>query len=47
LTGSLYLKLRDDPSVVNPTSLEVQQLAPSANDVARSAARQESPPNPP
>jgi hypothetical protein len=47
LTGSLFLKLRDDPSVVNPTSLEVQQLAPSANEVARSAARQESPPNPP
>jgi len=47
LTGSLYLKLRDDPAVVNPTSLEVQQLAPSANDGARSAARQDSPPNPP
>jgi hypothetical protein len=46
LTGSLFLKLRDDPSVINPTSLDVQQLAPSANDVARSAARQESPSQP-
>ena len=44
---ALYQKLRDDPAVVNPTSLEVQQLAPSANDGARSAARQDSPPNPP
>ncbi|HEY1312864.1 MAG TPA: hypothetical protein VGE92_03260 [Steroidobacteraceae bacterium] len=46
LTGSLFLKLRDDPSVINPTSLDVQQLAPSASDVARSAARQESPSQP-
>jgi hypothetical protein len=46
MTGSLFLKLRDDPAVVNPTSLEVRQLAPSANDVARSAARQESPNQP-
>jgi hypothetical protein len=46
LTGSLFLKLRDDPSVIHLTSLDVQQLAPSANDVARSAARQESPSQP-
>ncbi len=38
--GPLYVKLRDDPSVVNPTSLDVQQLPASPNDSARSAVRQ-------
>jgi hypothetical protein len=38
--GVLYVKLRDDPSAINQTSLEVKQLPPSPNDSARSAARQ-------
>ena len=38
--GPLYVKLRDDPSVINPTSLDVQQLPPSPNETARSAVRQ-------
>jgi hypothetical protein len=33
--GPLYLKLRDDPSVINPTTLEAQQLPASANEIAR------------
>src|ERR1700733_7987619 len=37
--GPLYLKLRDDPSVVNTTTLVAQQLPPSAEEVARAAAR--------
>lgn len=37
--GPLYVKLRDDPSVINPTSLDVQQLPPSPNETARSAVR--------
>ena len=40
VAGPLFLKLRDDPAVVNPTSLDMQQLPSSPNDVARSAARQ-------
>jgi hypothetical protein len=39
--GPLYLKLRDDPSVVNATTLVAQQLPPSAEEVARAAARHE------
>jgi hypothetical protein len=42
--GVLYVKLRDDPSVINLTSLHVLELAPSPNDPARSAARQASSP---
>ncbi|GAC1330090.1 MAG: hypothetical protein NVS1B6_04510 [Steroidobacteraceae bacterium] len=38
--GALYVKLRDDPSVINATSMEVQQLPPSPNDAAHSAVRQ-------
>jgi hypothetical protein len=33
--GPLYVKLRDDPSVINPTTLEAQQLPASANEIAR------------
>ena len=40
--GALFVKLRDDPSVINLTSLKVLELAPSPNDPARSAARQSS-----
>jgi hypothetical protein len=38
--GSLYVRLRDDPGVINATSFEVQQLPPTSKDPARSAARQ-------
>ena len=37
--GQLYVKLRDDPSVVNATTLIAQQLPPSADEVARAAVR--------
>jgi hypothetical protein len=40
IAGALYVKLRDDPSVINATSLDVQQLPPSTDDIARSAVRQ-------
>ena len=39
-TGVLYVKLRDDPSVVNSAALGVQQLTPSAEDASRAPARQ-------
>jgi hypothetical protein len=29
------VKLRDDPSVINPTTLETQQLPASANELSR------------
>jgi hypothetical protein len=38
--GVLYVKLRDDPSVVNSTALDVQALTPSVEDAARAPARQ-------
>jgi hypothetical protein len=38
--GSLYVRLRDDPAVINSTSFEVQRLPPTPKDPARSAARQ-------
>ena len=41
--GPLYVKLRDDPSVINPTTLETQQLPPSPNDLARARAVQAAP----
>jgi hypothetical protein len=37
--GPLYVKLRDDPTVINPTTLEPQQLPASANDLARSPSQ--------
>ena len=39
IDGQLYVKLRDDPSVVNTTTLVAQQLPPSADEVARAAVR--------
>jgi hypothetical protein len=36
--GPLYVKLRDDLSVINPTTLETQQLPPSPSDLARARA---------
>ena len=38
--GQLYVKLRDDPSVVNRASLVTQQLPPSPEEAARAVARQ-------
>jgi hypothetical protein len=38
-SGQLYVKLRDDPSVINPTVLVAQQLPPSPAELARLAAR--------
>jgi hypothetical protein len=39
IDGQLYIRLRDDPSVVNTTTLMPQQLPPSADEIARAAAR--------
>jgi hypothetical protein len=36
--GPLYVKLRDAPTVINPATLEAQQLPPSPNDQARARA---------
>jgi hypothetical protein len=38
--GPLYVKLRDNPSVINPTTLATQQLPTSAGDQERASARQ-------
>ena len=38
-SGQLYLKLRDDPSVINPTLLTAQEIAPATEDSTRSAVR--------
>jgi hypothetical protein len=38
--GTLYVKLRDDPSVINPTTLTAQQLPTSPNDLDRASSRQ-------
>ena len=38
--GPLYVRLRDDPAVVNPATLAVTQLAASPEDLAKSAVRQ-------
>jgi hypothetical protein len=37
--GQLYVKLRDDPSVINPAALGAQLLPPSPDEAARSAVR--------
>jgi hypothetical protein len=36
--GPLYVKLRDNPSVINPTTLETQQLPASPSELARARA---------
>jgi hypothetical protein len=38
--GTLYLRLRDDPAVIDPTSLSARILAPAAGDEGRATARQ-------
>jgi hypothetical protein len=46
--GPLYVKLRDHPSVINPTTLETQQLPAPPSDVARARALAPAlPPTPP
>jgi hypothetical protein len=37
--GNLYVKLRDDPTVVNLTMLGAQQLPPTVDETARAAER--------
>ena len=37
--GRLYVKLRDNPSAVNPVTIAVVQLPPSPQEAARAAAR--------
>ena len=41
--GPLYVRLRDDPGVVNPATLVATQLAASPEDLAKSAARRPAP----
>jgi hypothetical protein len=36
--GPLYVKLRDNPSVINPTTLETQQLPASPSELSRARA---------
>jgi len=38
-TGSLYVKLRDDPSVINMTSLAAQEIPATPEEAARADAR--------
>ncbi|HEY2685804.1 MAG TPA: hypothetical protein VGI93_20005 [Steroidobacteraceae bacterium] len=38
-SGQLYVKLRDDPSVINPTALTAQEIPPSPEEATRAAAR--------
>jgi hypothetical protein len=52
IAGPLFVKLRDDPAVINSATLETQTLPPTADDSARASARQtalptDSPPVPP
>lgn len=37
--GQLYVRLRDDPSVINLAALDVRQLPPSPQEAARAAVR--------
>ena len=39
-SGTLYLKLRDNPQIVNPAALSVQALPPPPAETDRTAARQ-------
>jgi hypothetical protein len=45
-SGTLYLKLRDDPQVVNPTRLVELKLPAAPAEADRSAARQAAPAEP-
>jgi hypothetical protein len=37
--GALYVKLRDDPSVINATTLTAQEIPPSPDEAARAEVR--------
>jgi hypothetical protein len=37
--GQLYVKLRDDPSVINPATVATRQLPPSSNEADRGLAK--------
>jgi hypothetical protein len=37
--GQLYVKLRDDPSVINPATVGTRQLPPSSNEAERGLAK--------
>ena len=39
ISGRLYLRLRDNPTVINPVVLEIRELPPSPDEVARAVAR--------
>jgi hypothetical protein len=39
MDGNLYVRLRDDPSVVNSTALGAQQLPPTSDEAARAPER--------
>jgi hypothetical protein len=39
ISGRLYLTLRDNPSVINSVDLEIRELPPSPDEVARAVAR--------
>jgi hypothetical protein len=38
--GTLYLKLRDNPQVINPAALSVREIPPAPPDTERAEARQ-------
>jgi hypothetical protein len=40
VAGVLYVKLRDDPNVINSAALGVQPLTPTVEDATRAPARQ-------
>ena len=44
--GSLYVKLRDDPSVVNSTRITAQEIPPSPDEAARTEVRSSAVPAP-
>jgi hypothetical protein len=44
--GSLYVKLRDDPSVVNATTITAQDIPPSPDEAARTEVRSSAVPVP-
>jgi hypothetical protein len=43
ISGPLYLRLRDDPNVINLSTLTAEQIPDSPDDMARSEARQPAP----
>ena len=41
ISGRLYMTLRDNPSVINSVALEIRELPPSSDEVARAVARRD------